>query len=545
MLYRLFILLLLFQPIFVFAKDSSNLSLNDTIVTPLYNFDSDNQLTSQYSEETVYKLQNEYSNQIENGDTLMAIKTLSRLGNIYSNHASYSLAYQQFWNVLLLADKIKDLRTIARSHEQIAWLYSFFERENEAISYFQSSLKIKKELLKQGKIPKHSLSANYYGLATLFREGGNAPKSKAYLDSCFMIHYSGGENISAIEYLLAEESYYQMNQNHTQQALQKMHAIEPYFLKNEPAYLVILYSFMGDAYQKQGLSKKSEQYYNLSIKISESSKGHMNYIPRVHQKLSNLYLSMGDYKNAYQKLRESKILNEQLFDSRSENNRPLFEISDEFRKEKEAQSQLIQQQRLAQLEQEDKIWFLQKMLFSGTMIFIFIIVFFYVRHLNTKHQTERSLAKTNQELENRKNKELFELKNKELAISALQLIEKDELFIQLKNNLTNTPTPPSDLEVRKIFKSISNSNAQNWKQFEARFVSVNESFFKNLNATYPNITAGEKKLCALLKLNFSSKDIAKLLGISNDSVHTLRYRLRKKMNLDRSDNLFKHLESLG
>lgn len=545
MTHRLFILLFLFQPVLLLSQSQSNLSINDSTINHLYNLNSSNQITSNFSEEMVYKLQNEYSNQIENGDTLMAIKTLSKLGNIYSNHASYSQAYQQFWNVLLLADKIKDLRTIAQSHEQIAWLYSFFERENEAISYFQSSLKIKKELLKQGKLPKQSLSANYYGLTTLFREANKPLKSKAYLDSCFMIHYAGGKNLSAKEFLLAEESYFQLNQNHTRLALQKMHSIEPWFIKNQPAYLVILYSFMGDAYQKLELNKKSEHYYNLSIKISESSKGHMNYIPRVHQKLSDLYLSMGDYKNAYKKLRESKILNEQLFDSRSENNRPLFEISDEFRKEKEAQSQLIQEQRLSQLEQGDKIWFLQKMLFSGTILFISILVIFYIRHLNTKYQTERKLAETDQKLENKKNEELLELKNKELAISALQLIEKDELLKHLKNSLINTSTPPTNLEVKKIFKSISNNNAQNWKQFEARFVSVNKSFFKNLNAKYPNITAGERKLCALLKLNFSSKDIAKLLGISNDSVHTLRYRLRKKMNLDRSENLFKHLENLG
>lgn len=545
MRHRLFILLIIFQPLLLLSQDRSDLEVNDSTISHLYNLNLDNRLGSQYSEKMIYTLKNKYSEQINNGDTLKAIQTLSKLGLIYSNHASYSLAYKQFWNALLLADEIKDLRTIARSHEQIAWLYSFFKREKEAKSYFQSSLKIKKELLKQGKISKQDLSSNYYDLTILFREAKNASKSKAYLDSCFMIHYSGGEKASDNKYFLAEESYYLLSQNRTKQALQKMISIEPFFLEKEPAYLVILYSFMGDAYKTLELNKKSEHYYNMSIKISEKSKGHMDYIPRVHQKLSELYLSIGDYKNAYKKLKEAKLLNELLFDSRSENNRPLFEISDEFRKEKEAQSQLIKEQRLSQLEQDDKIWFLEKILFSGSILFISIIVVFYIRHLNTKHKTEQNLAISNQELENRKNQELLELKNKELAISALQLIEKDELLKQLKNSLTNTSTPPNTIELKKIFKSISNSNAQNWKQFEARFVSVNESFFKNLNSAYPKLTAGERKLCALLKLNFSSKDIAKLLGISAESVHTLRYRLRKKMNLNREENLFKHLERLG
>ena len=140
---------------------------------------------------------------------------------------------------------------------------------------------------------------------------------------------------------------------------------------------------------------------------------------------------------------------------------------------------------------------------------------------------------------------MLELKNKELAISALQLIEKDELLKQLKTSLTNNPVPPTESEVNKLFKSISVSNAQNWKQFEARFLSVNQAFFTKLNSTYPKLTAGDRRLCALVRLNFSSKDISKLMGISNESVHTMRYRLRKKMGLARADNLFKHLEQLG
>ncbi|MFW2376918.1 MAG: helix-turn-helix transcriptional regulator, partial [Cellulophaga baltica] len=74
-------------------------------------------------------------------------------------------------------------------------------------------------------------------------------------------------------------------------------------------------------------------------------------------------------------------------------------------------------------------------------------------------------------------------------------------------------------------------------EFEARFTAINQSFYKNLKDTYPSLSQTDLKLCALVKLNFSSKEMSSLLGISIESVHTSRYRLRKKLNLERNDNL--------
>ncbi|MEM6700327.1 MAG: sigma factor-like helix-turn-helix DNA-binding protein, partial [Bacteroidota bacterium] len=84
---------------------------------------------------------------------------------------------------------------------------------------------------------------------------------------------------------------------------------------------------------------------------------------------------------------------------------------------------------------------------------------------------------------------------------------------------------------------IVGDNASNWKVFEARFVDVNKDFYKRLKKQFPNLTQNDQKLCALVKLDFSSKDIASLLGISVESVHTTRYRLRKKLKLSRDINL--------
>ena len=91
---------------------------------------------------------------------------------------------------------------------------------------------------------------------------------------------------------------------------------------------------------------------------------------------------------------------------------------------------------------------------------------------------------------------------------------------------------------------MSAGNDQNWEEFEARFISVNKGFYERLKAKYPKLTQGDLKLCALIKLNFSSKDMARLMGISVESVHTTRYRLRKKLGLNREDNLTEFITSI-
>lgn len=75
-------------------------------------------------------------------------------------------------------------------------------------------------------------------------------------------------------------------------------------------------------------------------------------------------------------------------------------------------------------------------------------------------------------------------------------------------------------------------------------MSVNAAFYQELHERFPDLTAGEQKLCALIKLNFSSKDIARLMGISVGSAHTTRYRLRKKLGLARDENLTEFISSL-
>jgi FixJ family two-component response regulator len=81
------------------------------------------------------------------------------------------------------------------------------------------------------------------------------------------------------------------------------------------------------------------------------------------------------------------------------------------------------------------------------------------------------------------------------------------------------------------------SNDSDWQIFESLFDQAHENFFKRLKTAYPDLTQSDLKLCAYLKLNLTSKEIAPLLNISFRGVETRRYRLRKRLSLESDENL--------
>jgi len=81
-------------------------------------------------------------------------------------------------------------------------------------------------------------------------------------------------------------------------------------------------------------------------------------------------------------------------------------------------------------------------------------------------------------------------------------------------------------------------------RIQRNFEQVHQSFFDKLKASSENLTANDLRLIALLKMNLNSADISSLLGISQDSLRVVRYRLRKKLNLAQGDSLSAFIQAL-
>ena len=135
------------------------------------------------------------------------------------------------------------------------------------------------------------------------------------------------------------------------------------------------------------------------------------------------------------------------------------------------------------------------------------------------------------------------MRDKELANQAMNLLRKNEFLQKLKEELQNLKIQCQDETVgSRILQIISRLNREvdSNKQrevFERAFDEVHEEFLGRLKSKYPALTPTELRMCAFLKMNISTKEIAPLMNISVRGVEICRYRVRKKMGISRDTNL--------
>ncbi len=166
-------------------------------------------------------------------------------------------------------------------------------------------------------------------------------------------------------------------------------------------------------------------------------------------------------------------------------------------------------------------------------------------HLEKKKQKRKKL-KAEKELIKLRNDKLraeVESKNRELAVATMSMIKKNEFLNTIKSHLNKVA---DNSEVKSVIHTIDRNlnNTDDWKFFEEAFNNADKDFLKKVKELHPGMTPNDLKLCAYLRLNLSSKEIAPLLNISVRSVEVKRYRLRKKMNLPHENSLTEYIISL-
>ena len=208
-----------------------------------------------------------------------------------------------------------------------------------------------------------------------------------------------------------------------------------------------------------------------------------------------------------------------------------------------------------------KPWYTTNLaLFAYFLLTLYLAYFINKKYKNYYHRQREKLIEENNlllelnELENSrqlimvKNEQLtkdVDSKSKELAVSTMNLIEKNKLLAFIKDDLNKT----SD-EGNRNLKSVISTITQNineedsWNVFREAFDTADKDFLKKVKQAHSILTPNDLRLCAYLRLNLSSKEIAPLLSISVRSVEIKRYRLRKKMDLPHEQGLVEYILSV-
>lgn len=203
---------------------------------------------------------------------------------------------------------------------------------------------------------------------------------------------------------------------------------------------------------------------------------------------------------------------------------------------------------------------------SVILVIIFFIRIIYFRKLK-KHQKaiQKHLQEERDELLRKEavinEQKLFKLKTeklqaeleskgREVTNSAMNIVYKNELLQKIKDEIDHLKDKEgkklADEQLKRLQKIIdeSMSDERDWNLFETSFNETHENFFKKLKTGHPDLVPNDLKLCAYLRLNMSSKEMASLLNISLRGVEIRRYRLRKKLELPHDKNLVEFLMEL-
>ena len=475
-----------------------------------------------------------FESQMLNLDTAKAVATLIEWSKLYAHHANFNESYDKYWQALKLADDSNDQEAIANVYNGLGWLYTLFKRYNHAAHYFNASIGI----LKRINNPESNYTREYWALAIMFRKKNVIDTARLYLDSCIQ----NSDRISS--FVKSEIAFNDYHEGKYEEALAVLLQLEGHFKEMTPWYLVQLHYYLGKIYEAKKDYQNAKSQYQQALDRGLLHRSHQDLIPDIYVSQAQLFAKTFQMDKAYESMTRAKLMSDSLFSSRSNLNKALLEIKDDFRQQKDEQAKAIQRKRIESLEQEEKLWKMRIMLTYMGVLMVAITGLFYYRHLRGQHKTEKKIMLEKQRIELEKANEILELKNRELTASALQILKRDETINQVKRQIHEQKNNPDQKNLNAIVNRINLSQADDWQEFETRFVSLNKGFYDALKSKFPTLTPSDLKLCALLKLGFNSKELAGLLGLSVESTHTTRYRLRKKLGLSRQDNLEQYIADM-
>ncbi|MFP4664900.1 MAG: tetratricopeptide repeat protein [Bacteroidales bacterium] len=203
---------------------------------------------------------------------------------------------------------------------------------------------------------------------------------------------------------------------------------------------------------------------------------------------------------------------------------------------------------LALSKKQAKLKSYQVLLLAGLLIILVAgtSVYIYQRKLESK-LVKVQLEKEKSEKTDLRNEIGF--KDRELEGFALNITHKNKMLEDIKEKLNALKEKRDGVDSKKLrdLKYMIDQFLQNDKEledFHKQVEILQQNFLYVLKEEYPYLNENETRLCVLLRLGISSKDIALMRNVSEKSVHMARYRLRKKMGLDSNTNLVEYLKNI-
>ncbi len=436
--------------------------------------------------------------------------------DIYYSKDVFDIALEYYQKAYNIYNETNDTLNKYKLENDLAIIYARSNNRDKAHYYFQ---KVYDYQVKQNDSVYLAKILN--NLGTLYFESDIDSSYTFYQRALNIVEKLDDNRLKIYVYTNLGKTYY---------AKDKLEEAQKYFDKSNS---LINTKVKGDV---RGYVYKSLSEYYFSLKQNDSA---IHYANKLANLFDNNQYSFGNL-NAMKILYTANLAEENFKDAST-----YFELYDTIRDSINTEEKAVNVERL-KLRQEYKIKDQKREFEEDRKKFKYflvgmslIIALLILGILLIKYRNKISNLRLESELVEVKQKDLktsLELKSKVLVAKAMTEIHRTEIIEGILEDLKHIKRKAVKKETQQaidyIVKRLEKNTSTNlWNEFEVSFEQVHESFYKNINNQHPDLTAKDRRLCALLVLDLTSKEISQITGQSFKSVENARTRLRKKLNL--------------
>ncbi|MBK6759560.1 MAG: tetratricopeptide repeat protein [Ignavibacteria bacterium] len=403
----------------------------------------------------------------------------NNIGMIHQQLANYPLALEAYLSALRINETLGDQRNVGVNIGNVSNIYYYLGDMDRSFEYDQRSLDLARA------------SNNTYGTAHALEAIATHYKARGAFDEATHALTDALEIFSTLgEKRYAAATHIKLGSVHELQKKSKK-ALEHYATAASMALSIKRHDLHAQALLCKGAILSTGKAPSSSIEIFESAIG----IARTHAldqllvealgHLAQAYARAGDHQRAFAALQECAEMKERLY--ALDRQRAVAEMQSRFDVER--------------AERESEVFRIKN------------------AHLE----------------------ELMEVRSQELASMAMRLVGKNAFLQRLRKQISAHTEQHPDLRdvVKDVLREINTDlrDDNEWVRFEEKFEHLHQDFLTKLSQSYPKLTPTELKVCAMLKINLSNKEIAGLLSVSLRNVESHRYSIRKKLGLASDVNL--------
>lgn len=481
---------------------------------------------------------------LKKGDLDKVALCYQQIGDVLFEEGAMAQALSYYHKADGYFEKNKNPIHLGNNLNRIGRIYYKNKRNGQALSHFRQALHLFK------KNGSHKGMAESYGYISQVYEQTAVYDSSYFYQERALVAYKKLNDKSQIAYTYSQLGDIYENQGKFQSALQHfLQAANMYREAPVSIELAAVLNNIGDTYRKLGNFQQA-LIYSKKAEIMAASLHDNRQLSSAHRDLAKTFEQLARYDSAYYYSEKSRIAYAKSYNTDSEKQLNLIQtIFDVQRKDTE----------ILQLENKNRVSeIITLSIFIISVLATFLGISLLSRQrlkiANSKALYETSQKSMELELHNKQLHEdalkaELELRSKELTSITLHMIKKNEVLEELKSKLASI-VKDDKRDQRKELKQllehmeVNSNHDKNWEDFRVVFEYVHKDFFEKLMKHSGLLTTTDLRFLALLKMNLNSADIATMLAVSQTSLRTTRYRLRKKLQLPEEASLQNFIHNL-